>query len=79
MAVGRRILIGGSIHPLSPTEGKFRVKAVGVRPVFATPFVYRNAPRINEAGPFLAARDLPARLLFFSLGRRAAITDNEFA
>jgi hypothetical protein len=27
-----RILIGGSIRPLSPTEGKFRVKGNGMRP-----------------------------------------------
>jgi hypothetical protein len=45
----------------------------------ATLFVDRNARRINEGGPFSAASDGPPDLLFFSLGRRVAITDNEFA
>jgi hypothetical protein len=55
------------------------VKAVGAGLWFAALFVDRNARRINEGGPFWTASGVPAELLFFSLGRRVAITDNEFA
>jgi hypothetical protein len=55
------------------------VKAVEACLWFVALFVDRNARRINEGGPFSPARDVPAELLFFSLGRRVAITDNEFA
>jgi hypothetical protein len=79
MAVGRRILIGGSIPSLSPTEGKFRVKGNSVRPAVLGVFLDPNAPRINEVGHFPPARHVPAGMAFFSLGRRVAITDNEFS
>src|ERR1700690_1622349 len=62
MAVGRRILVGGSIRSLSPTEGKFRVKGPWRGRQLAALFVDRNVPGRNEGGPFRPLKICSSRI-----------------
>jgi hypothetical protein len=44
--------VGGSIHPLSPIEGKFRVKGDGVVMERGPLFLTRKVPRIKQIRAF---------------------------
>src|SRR5215207_2294304 len=76
MAVSRRTRLGGSLRPLSPTEGKFRVKGNYFLAVASGAISVAKPIKIDQGGAFQAFATLPGGRRLFSLGRMITITDN---
>src|SRR6266568_8273039 len=54
MAVGRRFRLGGSLRPLSPTEGKFQLKGNGVLAAAGGAISVAECTKIDQGGAFRA-------------------------
>jgi hypothetical protein len=52
MARRSNLIVGGSMHSLSPMDSKYRVKGEQPSWPFARSFLDRNAAEINQARPF---------------------------
>src|SRR5690349_10753039 len=75
MAVSRRTWLGGSLRPLSPTEGKFRVIGNFFLAAAGDAVSVADGTKIDQGGAFQAFATLPVVRRFFSLGRMITITD----
>ncbi|MFG3595921.1 hypothetical protein [Bradyrhizobium sp. RDI18] len=65
MAVSRRTWLGGSLRPLSPTEGKFRVKGNGFLAAAGGAISVAARIRIDQGGAFQAIATPSRRTVAF--------------
>jgi hypothetical protein len=76
MAVSHRTWLGGSLRPLSPTEGKFRVKGNCFLVAAGGAISVADGTKIDQGGAFRAFATPSSSSAVFSLGRMITITDN---